>query len=179
METSRQQQQWVLRAQVQDREALELLLRSIQPSLYRFLLGLVGGTGADDVLQEVLIQICRKLVWLRAPKFFRPWAFRIASRAGIRYLKQHRRWMERSVDESVLEAVPVTGDPPISDLTDLVFNSTALSNASRAVLVLHFIEGMTLPEVGAVLEVPLGTVKSRLAFGLSALRKQIANKRSL
>jgi RNA polymerase sigma-70 factor (ECF subfamily) len=179
METSTQQQQWVLRAQVQDREALELLLRSIQPSLHRFLLGLVGGTGADDVLQDVLIQICRKLTWLRAPELFRPWAFRIAGRAGIRYLKKHTRWIERSVDESVLETVPAAGNPPISDLTGLVFNSSALSNASRAVLVLHFIEGMTLPEVAAVLEIPLGTVKSRLAFGLSALRKQIANKRSL
>jgi RNA polymerase sigma-70 factor (ECF subfamily) len=179
METSRQQQQWVLRAQVQDREALELLLRSIQPSLYRFLLGLVGETGADDVLQDVLIQICRKLAWLRAPDLFRPWAFRIASRAGIRYLKKHKRWMERTVDESVLETVPAIGDPPINDLTDLVFNSSALSNASRAVLVLHFIEGMTLPEVGAVLEIPLGTVKSRLAFGLNALRKHIAKNRSL
>ena len=179
METSRQQQQWVLRAQAEDREALELLLRSIQPSLHRFLLGLVGATSADDVLQDVFIQICRKLTWLRVPELFRPWAFRIASRAGIRYLKKHKRWMEQSVEESVLETLAAPGDPPIKELTDLVFNSSALSNASRAVLVLHFIEGMTLPEVGAVLEIPLGTVKSRLAFGLNALRKDIAKKRSL
>jgi RNA polymerase sigma-70 factor (ECF subfamily) len=179
METSRQQQQWVLRAQAEDREALELLLRSIQPSLHRFLLGLVGATSADDVLQDVFIQICRKLTWLRVPELFRPWAFRIASRAGIRYLKKHKRWIEQSVDESVLETLPARSDPPVKELTELVFNSSVLSNASRAVLVLHFIEGMTLPEVGAILEIPLGTVKSRLAFGLNALRKEIARNRSL
>ena len=179
METSSQQQQWVLRAQVHDREALELLLRSIQPSLHRFLRGLVGGADADDVLQEVLIQVCRKLKWLRAPELFQPWAFRIASRAGVRYAKKHKRWIERSVDESVLENLQAQAGPPIEELTNLVFNSDALSSASRAVLVLHYLEEMTLPEVAAILEVPLGTVKSRLAFGLTALRKHLANKRSL
>jgi len=46
---------WVLRAQYGDREALELLLRSVQPSLQRYLSGLVGSAHADDVLQEVLV----------------------------------------------------------------------------------------------------------------------------
>jgi RNA polymerase sigma-70 factor (ECF subfamily) len=87
--------------------------------------------------------------------------------------------MERSVDDSALEAVAAPAIPPINDVTDLVFNSGALSSASRAVLVLHFLEEMTLSEVAAILEIPLGTVKSRLAFGLTALRKHIANKRSL
>lgn len=177
MESSKQEQQWVLRAQVRDREALELLLRNVQPSLHRFLTGLVGGTDADDVLQEVLFQICRKLYWLRTPELFRPWAFRIASRAGVRHLKKNKRWTERALDESVLEGMPAP-DLPIADLAEMVFNSPALSNASRAVLVLHFLEEMTLPEVAAILEIPLGTVKSRLAFGLTTLRKHIANKRS-
>jgi len=47
-----------------DREALELLLRSIQPSLRRYVLGLVGPSHADDVLQDVLILVARKLAWL-------------------------------------------------------------------------------------------------------------------
>jgi DNA-directed RNA polymerase specialized sigma24 family protein len=47
--------QWVLRAQCNDREALEALLRSVQPSLRRYLTGLAGATDADDLLQEVLV----------------------------------------------------------------------------------------------------------------------------
>ena len=43
--------------------------------------------------------------------------------------------------------------------------------ASRAVLVLHFKEGMTLVEVAAILDIPVGTAKSRLAYGLAALRR--------
>jgi len=53
-----------------------------------------------------------------------------------------------------------------------------LSPASGAVLALHFREEMTLGEIAAILEVPLGTVKSRLAYGLGAIRKHLSKKRS-
>jgi RNA polymerase sigma-70 factor (ECF subfamily) len=55
----------------------------------------------------------------------------------------------------------------------------AISPASRAVLFLHFKEEMSLPAVAAILEIPLGTVKSRLSYGLTALRKQLGNNRRL
>jgi DNA-directed RNA polymerase specialized sigma24 family protein len=54
-----------------------------------------------------------------------------------------------------------------------------LSPASRAVLILHYLQGMTLDEVADVLEVSPGTVKSRLAYGLAALREKIGPDGSL
>jgi RNA polymerase sigma-70 factor, ECF subfamily len=169
----------VLRAQANDREALELLLRSVQPALHRYVQGLVGRSDADDVVQEVFILVCRKLPWLQAPELFRAWVFRIASRVAFRHLKKERRWLTRTTDESVLESVPAADERPSDEMMQELLNSGALSPASRAVLVLHFEEEMTLTEVSAVLEIPLGTVKSRLAFGLAALRKQVADKRRL
>ena len=172
MGTSRQESQWVLRAQCSDREALDLLLRSIQPSLHRYLCGLVGATHADDVLQDVLIVVARKRAWLHEPDLLRPWAFRIASRAGFKHLKRERRW---SGDDTGLEDVaapdPLTPDELLRELPTL----EGISPASRAVLVLHFQEEMPLAAVAAILEVPLGTVKSRLAYGLTALRKQLGH----
>ena len=56
---SKQEMSWVLRAQAGDREALELLLRSVQPALHRYLRGLVGPLHADDVAQEVLLIVYR------------------------------------------------------------------------------------------------------------------------
>jgi RNA polymerase sigma-70 factor, ECF subfamily len=177
--TSRQEAQWVLRAQCNDRGALELLLRSIQPSLHRFVRRLVGDTDADDVLQDVLIVVCRKLVWLRTPELFRPWSFRVASRASVRHLRRRNRWLVRSADDSVFEAFTLPDERPPDEILQRLLNSEVLSPASRAVLVLHFQEEMTLAEVAAILEVPLGTVKSRLATGLAALRTLVADKRSL
>jgi DNA-directed RNA polymerase specialized sigma24 family protein len=48
-----------LRAQCDDRDALELLLRCVQPSLRRYVAGLIGAADADDVVQDVLIQVSR------------------------------------------------------------------------------------------------------------------------
>jgi RNA polymerase sigma-70 factor (ECF subfamily) len=49
----------------------------------------------------------------------------------------------------------------------------SISPASRAVLVLHYQEDLPLPEVAAILGIPLGTVKSRLASGLAAARRNL------
>jgi RNA polymerase sigma-70 factor (ECF subfamily) len=171
--TTRQEAQWVLRAQCNDREALELLLRSIQPALHRYVRGLVGSPDADDVLQDVLVIVCRKLIWLHDPELFRPWVFRIATRAGVRHLKQRARWRERSADDSTLETLAAPEERPSDELMRQLLTSDVLSPGSRAVLLLHFQEELTLPEVAAILEIPLGTVKSRLAFGLSALRRHM------
>ena len=71
--TDRREAQWVLRAQCDDREALEALLRAVQSGLLRYISGLVGSQGAEDVLQDVFLQICRHLKQLRDPELFRPW----------------------------------------------------------------------------------------------------------
>jgi RNA polymerase sigma-70 factor (ECF subfamily) len=177
--TSKQEAQWVLRAQCSDREALELLLRNLQPSLHRYLSRLVGGSAADDVLQEVLIIVCRKLKWLETPEFFRAWAYRVASRAAFRHLKKEKRWSDRLQDEVVLDEMPAPEVAAPLDILPELLNSDALTPASRAVLALHFQEELSLPEVAAILEIPLGTVKSRLAYGLAALRKKLHLTRSV
>lgn len=180
MVTSKHEALWVLRAQCNDREALESLLRSVQPTLHRYLVGLVGPSGADDLLQDVLIVICRKLPWLRVPELFRHWAYRIASRIAFRHLKEQRRNPEHAQDESAaLEQLEVPPVAPSAETLEGLLNADCLSPATRAVLVLHFQQEMTLPEVAAILAIPLGTVKSRLASGLAALRNEIGKKRSL
>jgi len=171
-----QEAQWVLRAQCHDREALEQLLTSVQQPMRRYVSGLVGPDDADDILQDVLVIVSRKLYWLEQPGLFRAWAFRIASRAAFRHLKKRKRGSAASsLDETELEdiAAPVV-DASDDRLTELL-DSPALSPASRAVLVLHFREEMPLAHVAAVLEIPIGTVKSRLAFGLKTLRKELRN----
>ena len=176
--TSDDETLWALRAQVGDREALELLLRSVQPSLHRYVRRLTSDSAADDVLQDVLVAIARNVRWLGEPKLFRPWAFRIASRASVSHLRRmRRRGVEESADE-VLASLPAPEPPPCNELLAELLDGGVLSPASRAVLVLHFQEEMQLDEVAAVLEIPLGTVKSRLAYGLKTLRQYLTEKRS-
>ena len=167
----------VLRAQYGDREALEQILQAIQGPLHRYASRIVGATQADDVLQDTLIILVRKLQWLTEPRLFRAWTFRIASRVAFDYLKKERRRPIHDTDDAALEAVAAPLGPASEDALADLLASERLSPASRAVLVLHFQEEMPLAEVAAVLELPLGTVKSRLAYGLKALRRHIDDQR--
>ena len=176
--TSPEETLWAVRAQCGDREALELLLRSVQPSLRRYVRRLTNDADADDVLQNVLVAIARNVVWLIEPRLFRPWAFRIASRAAFKHLRRVRRRGVEETDDALLAGLPAPEPPPSNELLAELLDGEVLSPASRAVLVLHFQEEMQLDEVAAVLEIPLGTVKSRLAYGLKTLRQYLSDKRS-
>lgn len=167
----------VLRAQSGDREALDALLASAQEPLYRYVLSLVREPhSAEDALQETFVRLYRKLGYLREPELFRPWAYRIATREAFRILKRERRWAEQVRDEDTLGAL--AAPPPREEFAHelsarLRETVAALSPASRAVVVLYYLHEMSLEETAAVLGVPLGTVKSRLAYGLGALRRRL------
>jgi RNA polymerase sigma-70 factor (ECF subfamily) len=166
---------WVLQAQSGSREALDELFKSVQEPLFRYIVTVVNDRHlAEDVLQEVFIRIYRKLRWLREPQAFRAWSYQIATREAFRYLKRERLWTDQVRDEGVLNVMPAA-DPVYSpelvqQLPELVGD---LSPASRAVIVLFYLHEMSLVETAAVLEIPVGTVKSRLAYGLESLRRRL------
>jgi len=167
----------VLRSQCGDREALEELLRGMQAILYRYIRRLVGEQGAGDVLQEVFLQICRKLRSLQEPRFFRAWAYRIATRASFAFLRRKHLWEERHDDGVEADDLSASHE---EDAAILVAELHALldqvSPASRAVLDLHYLEDLTIQEVAAILQLSAGTVKSRLAYGLKCLRSATEKK---
>lgn len=166
----------VARAQCGDRAALEAVVAAIQPPLLRYVTRLIGRDAAADIVQDALIAVVQKLAWLSRPELFRAWAFRIASRLAWRHLRRERRWRHEEPSADALDQL-VAPERGFDDelLRDLLERSDVLSEANRAVFVLHFQEGLTLSEVAAVLEIPLGTVKSRLAYGLGSLRKHLAH----
>lgn len=165
----------MLQAQSGSREALNELFKSVQEPLFRYLVSIVKEQQlAEDILQEVFIRIYRKLRWLREPEAFRAWCYQIATREAFRYLKRERLWTDQVRDEAVLNVVPA-GEPVyapelVERLPEMVGE---LSPASRAVIVLYYLHEMSLGETAAVLEIPVGTVKSRLAYGLESLRKEL------
>jgi RNA polymerase sigma-70 factor (ECF subfamily) len=62
---------------------------------------------------------------------------------------------------------------PSGELLRQLLETGTISPASRAVLMLHFEEDLSLPEISAILGIPLGTVKSRLAYGLNSIRRHL------
>ncbi len=167
----------VLRAQSGSQEALDELFMLLQEPLFRYIRNLIKDqTRAEDVLQEVFIRIYRKLKWLREPRALRPWAYQIATRESFRYLKKAKQLEKEVSDEELLKEAVFEEQgsefpPEMSDhLPELVGN---LSPASRAVIVLFYQHELSLTEIAEVLEIPVGTVKSRLSYGLNTLRKEL------
>ena len=172
------QESWcVLRAQAGDTEALDQLLKGVQEPLFRYIQSLVREPQlAEDILQEVFLRIYRKLGWLREPELFRVWAYRIATNETFRHFKQQRPWSDQIRDEEVLSIIPALPDreafaPELVAKLPLLIER--LSPASRAVIVLYYLHELPLAEVAEALDIPVGTVKSRLAYGLSRLRQQL------
>jgi RNA polymerase sigma-70 factor (ECF subfamily) len=164
----------VLRAQAGDRDALGELFEALERPLYGYLRGITRRPElAEDVLQEVFLRVHRKLRWLRDPALFRPWVYRIAAREAVRHMRRERRWTDRAVDVEILAALPAPAGPAADLVASLPALAETLSPSSRAVLLLHYGEGLTIEEAAAVLGIPVGTTKSRLAYGLGALRKRL------
>jgi RNA polymerase sigma-70 factor, ECF subfamily len=166
----------VLRAQAGDRAALEALLSHAETLLRPFAtLMLRDADAVDDVLQDALLIVYRKLGALREPRAFAAWARRIASREIFRALRGRRA--HDQIHEELDPRLPDGAEPlqpPDGLLERLPTLLERVSPASRAVLALHYLQDLSLDEIAAVLDLPIGTVKSRLAYGLTALRRALA-----
>ena len=94
-------------------------------------------------------------------------------------LKQRKRQHDRESTDTEIDSIAAPVERPSDELVRQLHVIAEVSPASRAVLVLHFAEDLPLSDVAAILEIPLGTVKSRLAYGLAAIRKQLEHDRRL
>lgn len=160
----------VLLAQSGDREALGALLTRVQPSLSRYLRMVTRDDArADDVLQDTLVIVVRKLRSLKDAQLFRPWIYRIATREA------HRG---RTAEEVPLDGIaePAGGEDLLRTLATAEQDSRLreavrqLPDRAREAVALHYFEELPLHQIAALLDVPLGTVKSRVAYGLARLR---------
>lgn len=162
----------VVRAQCGDLAAFEQLLRRVHGPVRKYVVKLAGESEADDILQEVALKIHREIRHLREPKVFWAWTYRIATRIAFVYLKKAKRWRELENDPELIRSMAVAVATGQEDFdSDFVRLVDRVSPASRAVLLLHYQQHLSLEETAAILDIPLGTAKSRLSYGVAAIRK--------
>jgi RNA polymerase sigma-70 factor (ECF subfamily) len=165
----------VLRCRRGDSSAWRELIRLWERRLFYYVRRLVGGErDAWDVLQQTWLAAYRAIPTLREPRALRAWLYRIAHRQAVSHLR-HVGAMPDSGAGAIDDAgdVPDDAEAPsfAADAADRVHAAlSALSLAHREVLTLHFLEDASVREIADVLEVPEGTVKSRLFHAKRALR---------
>ena len=167
----------VLRAQAGDASAFEPLLIRLHRPLRAYLRGMVGQVVVDDVMQEVALRIFRQIGFLHEPRAFRAWVQRIATRVALAHLRRDKRWREFETDPGIIDGLPAPDAPDLAEFeSDFLALLERVSPASRAVLLLHYQQHLSLEETAAILDIPIGTAKSRLAYGVATLRKSILEK---
>lgn len=171
-----------------DSNALRTLIERHYDDLLRFLTRLVGDrSAADDVFQETFLQIHLSAESFDASRRFRPWLFTIAANKGRDYLRKRGR------QQSMEVSAPVGGDgerPSIVDLMELDVPSpdaamdererdslvqralSGLSPTMREILLLAYFQRLSYAQMAEDLQIPLGTVKSRLHAAVAAFAKR-------
>ncbi len=132
---------------------------------------------AADAAQESLIAIARGLPRFDARSRFSTWAYRIAVNCSIDELRRRRRHETVTLDEVAAQSDPVAGpgDPDqVADRVDIETALRMLPPEFRAAVVLRDLCGLDYAEIAEVLELPAGTVRSRIARGRGALVRLLA-----
>ena len=128
---------------------------------------------AEDAVQQALVAIWQGLPGLRDPNRFDAWAYRLVIRAATDAGRRERRNRVTIVDISA--DLPTDRDEigavTVHDQLDRAFSALALDH--RAVVVLHHLAGLSLAEIAQVLEIPYGTVGSRLHHAMRSMRAAI------
>lgn len=164
-----------------DSAAFGQLVRKYQDRLYNTLVHLMGRREeAEDVVQEAFVQAYVKLESFKGHSAFYTWLYRIAFNTAISH--QRKKKVEVSVDQSREQSgtEPIdTGDAPDERMereerVGLVRRALdALSDQHRAILVLREMEGCCYETIAEVLELPIGTVRSRLHRARLQLRDEL------
>ena len=170
------------------REEFERLLVEVLPAAYGYAYRLTGERAdAEDLVQEAALLAFRGAAGFQAGTNFKAWFFRIVTTTFWgRHRQQKRRpqtvELEDSPDlyllaRSAESGLPITGDDPASQLidtlgTERVAHAIAMLPEEFAVVcTLYFMEDFSYQEIADVLDVPVGTVRSRLHRGRKMLQK--------
>jgi RNA polymerase sigma factor (sigma-70 family) len=162
----------VVRAQLGDRSALGELVGRWHLPVWRYVRAMLGDRArADDVSQEAWARALRALPGLRQPERFAPWLLTIARRAVQAAFRQ-------PYDDSPPPDEPMTADETtgVLDRAQISEGLTGLPPREREVLILFYLYDLALDDCAQILDIPPGTVKSRLNRARRLLRDQLTEK---
>jgi RNA polymerase sigma-70 factor (ECF subfamily) len=176
-----------------DEWAYEGLIQRFQQPIFNLVSRLLWDPNdVCDVVQEVFLKVFRKIGSFRGESSLKTWIYRIA----VNEAYNHRRWFSRhqrqevslGQDEGLPSFADTVADPARTPFDQAADHETRalvekalekLNPKFRAAVVLRDIEELSYEEIAAVLEISLGTVKSRIVRGREALRKNLEGRLEL
>jgi RNA polymerase sigma-70 factor, ECF subfamily len=165
--------------------AIQPLVERYHAPLLGFLFWMVGGDRglAEDLVQETYLRLIRQRTY-RANRPFKPWLYAVAANLARDHHRSSRTLGAGAGERALLDVVDPRPGPEAtaveSDRSRMVMSALArLPHEYRATLALRFFQDLSLGEIAVALDVPLGTVKSRLSVGTRRLRELLTPEREV
>ncbi|MBN1853627.1 MAG: sigma-70 family RNA polymerase sigma factor [Pirellulales bacterium] len=154
------------------RIAIETLIADYHADVYRFAFHLSGlEADAEDLTQEVFLSAHRRLDQLRDTSKARSWLLKITRNCFLQALQRRRRLNETT--DYVLDELASEVPDATFDMDQLRAALDDLPDAFRLVVLMHYFEFLSYQEIANELEMPIGTVMSRLARAKQRLRQSM------
>ena len=168
-----------------DHAAFERLISRHQKKLFGYLWRFTGDRQAtEDLFQETCMRIYQARASFNHEYSFSSWVYRIATNACLDMRKKKSHAMEKATDDEIINRHAVTHDRPDAALFEETKSRKIqgllgeLPEKLRIVLLLKHYEDLSIKAIAAILDIPEGTVKSRLFKGIKQLTV-LAEKRGL
>ena len=124
----------------------------------------------EDVVSEAVLKAYTKIHTLKEEKYFKTWLIRILINECYKKLREYKRVVSIEDCNNSFEY------KDNSNYTELYNAVKKLKHKIRIVIMLHYIEGYSVEEVGNILKIPVGTVKSRLHIGRKNLKEELEDE---
>lgn len=171
------EQSLIERAKKGDRHAYGELIVKHRQAVVNVVYRLCGDSQlAEDMAQEAFIRAWQKLPDFKPYAPFRYWVYRIATNATLDVLRREKDMLDLDEVRVATKSAGLEESASQAESTRQVHQAIrSLPPASRSVLVLREFEGLTYQEIADTLEIPLGTVMSRLSYAREKLRQSLAH----
>jgi RNA polymerase sigma-70 factor (ECF subfamily) len=168
----------VLRCQAGDEKAFAALVEQYQPALRYYLRKVLSGVcDADDVLQEVWLDVFRSIRRLVDADAFRGWLYQVARARAIKQFRR-RRLSFQPLDEVEAADAESSTEVLTREAAEIIHQALdELPAAQREVVVLRYIEDMSYDQIARIVDCNVGTVRSRLHYAKRTLRDQLNKAR--
>lgn len=160
-------------------EALGILYDRHRGLVFRTAIAITGDSeAASDLLQDVFLRLHRFASHIDPQRPVEPWLYRMTTNLSYTWVKRRQRWLRPLEDVADWLASARKDTPAYQAEMDDSWRQVqqavlALPLSHRGVVVLYYVNDLSLQEISEILDIPVGTVKSRLHYGRQALKQSL------
>lgn len=168
------EEQDVIKAQSGERHAFVTIIKCCEPTMYRVSKAiLISDEDCADAMQETIIKAYSSIKNLHNPKYFKTWLIRILINECRRILNEQKQVfpLQNYVD---INTIAVDAEETTFELQDLLSD---LMEDLRVTVTLFYVEDLSIKEISNLLDIPEGTVKSRLHRAKKQLYEMMSSRK--